>query len=237
MNSIPRSEWANGVSSELEYWDRWLAGKTPHEAGRRLRFSKDTPVQWWLKTWIPESQTQVRILDVGAGPATTLGKVWPGKTVEIVAVDPLADRYDELLAKHAQVPPVRTLACFGEDVLERFGPASFDVVHACNSLDHSTDPIRCYRQMMGVLKPGGTLVTFHMPTEGESQNYEGLHQWNFAIVEEARGNRIRVWNRHETKDLLECLEDAESPEVMVDSGYIRLRLRKSSPAASCSGSE
>ena len=44
----------------------------------------------------PEGVT-VRVLDVGAGPLTALGKVWPGRTLELTAVDPLADEYNAIL--------------------------------------------------------------------------------------------------------------------------------------------
>ena len=39
-----------------------------------------------------------RVLDVGAGPLSSLGTHVPGRDVEIIAVDPLADIYDELAA-------------------------------------------------------------------------------------------------------------------------------------------
>jgi SAM-dependent methyltransferase len=229
--TLSRLDWSRGTPSELAFWDRWLAGKTPHEEGRRRRLDPTTPLQWWICDELPETQKQVRILDVGSGPVTTLGSQWPGHEVEIVAVDPLADDYNELLRRHNLTPPVRTQACFGEDLRELFPPESFDFVHACNSLDHSRDPFRCYQQMLEVLKPGCTLITFHMKNEGASQNYEGLHQWNFEADAEAGPVVLRVWNETGSWNLFDRLEGWKDASIRVEGAYIRLRMVKDHPAA------
>jgi hypothetical protein len=62
------------------------------------RFDPDQPLQDWITEKLSASQgATVSILDVGAGPATLLGKRWKGRTVQITAVDPLADDYNHLL--------------------------------------------------------------------------------------------------------------------------------------------
>jgi SAM-dependent methyltransferase len=89
-----------------------------------------------------------RILDVGAGPLTILGKRLAEKDLSIVAVDPLADEYDKLLDRYAIVPPVRTIVQPAETLSKRFSPDSSDLVYARNCFEHSYDPIRAMQQML-----------------------------------------------------------------------------------------
>ena len=115
----------------------------------------------------------VSILYVGAGPMTTLGKKYPGQDApSVTAVDPLADEYGtRLLDQAGVVPPVRTLAGRGEELLERFAPESFDVAYARNSLDHSDDPARVIANMVRLVRPGGCVALRHYRTEGETEQY------------------------------------------------------------------
>ena len=71
---------------------------------------------------------------------TSLGFRYPGKTLTIVPVDPLADEYDRLLSDAGLNPPIRTVRVAGEELLEHFGSRRFDLAYASNSLDHSADP-------------------------------------------------------------------------------------------------
>jgi SAM-dependent methyltransferase len=137
----------------------------------------------------------MRVLDVGAGPMTSLGKRHPvlGTKVDIVACDPLADEYSEILKSLGIVPPVRTVKAFGETLVCTFGPNVFDVAHAQNSLDHADDPMEIIRQMIGVVKPGGHVILFHHQCEAEKQKYFGLHSWNFDFD----NNDLVLWRSDE----------------------------------------
>ena len=91
--------------------------------------------------------------------------------------------YDRLLARFGVEPPLRTLQCPGEQLLERFGPESFDVAYARNSLDHSHDPLTTLRNMVAVLRPHGFVALRHVRTERAEQSYSGLHQWSFDLAQ------------------------------------------------------
>ena len=100
--------------------------------------------------------------------------------MDVTAVDPLADAYNELLDKYKIAPPVRTQGVAAEELTLHFPPDSFDLSFARNCLDHSYDPFLAIQQMLLVTKRGGRVVLFHEVNEGANELYRGLHQWNFS---------------------------------------------------------
>src|SRR5271169_5360305 len=116
--------WAAGTPHEVGYWEHYFAtggDQWPEDLKRRL--DPVVPLQEHVGRYLPRGSA--RILDVGAGPLTSLGKTWPDTPVEIVAVDALADEYDRILSEEGITPPVRTTRCDAERLTERFG-AEFD---------------------------------------------------------------------------------------------------------------
>ena len=173
--------WRSGVQYELRFWDDWFRTQGLQRPDKyQEKVNPEQPLQERLLPYLP-AQAEVQILDVGAGPLTSLGKKTPGKTLHITAVDALADDYDRLLAKYAVVPPVRTHKLDAETLASRFPPASFDLVYASNAIDHVYDPEKAIVQMLAVLKPGGYMVLEHYENEAENENYSGFHQWNFCM--------------------------------------------------------
>ena len=217
-----REKWEQGLPHEMAFWEDWLAGRTQYAEDRALRLSSGRPFPWWAKRLIPGNPSRIRVLDVGAGPVTALGEVWNDKTITIVPVDPLAEAYSTVLDKYGLTPPVRTIHGLGETLVEQFGNENFDFAYACNCLDHSLDPVECYRQMLAVLKPGCSLVTFHEANEAEHQHYEGLHQWNFSVKE----SRLIVWNQDGQRDVVDECTDAASFDIEAERQYIKFTLTK-----------
>ena len=123
----------------------------------------------------------VKLLDVGSGPLTRLGKKWEGRNLEVHPVDPLAENYKTLMARLRIPAPVAPEAGDGESLLQKFPANYFDFAHASNSLDHSYDPMLAIRQMLAVVKPGCYVYLWHFAREGFEERYAGLHQWNFDI--------------------------------------------------------
>lgn len=178
-----RKAWGNGVTWEFDFWDKFLEGRNDAWAADFAeRMDPNLPLQPFLEELIrvPEGET-VRILDVGAGPFTFVGRTSSRWQLEIAAVDPLADGYDLLLTQHGVTPPVRTRAIAAEDLRQHYPPDSFDLVTARNCLDHVLDPLRALRQMLEVAKPGASLHLQHMTDEAERNLYTGMHQWNFRL--------------------------------------------------------
>lgn len=202
---LRRVVWKMGISSEIRFWQRYLStgGLTwKDEFQRRLdpdSLMDDRLVQ--LLRQVEPGAAAYQVLDVGAGPLTSLGKTAPGKAIQVRAVDPLADDYDKLLAEAKAEPPVRTEKCRGEDLDTVFGENTFHLAHARNCLDHSEDPVRAIEQMMKVTKPLGYVYMEHWTDEGEAEEYRGLHQWNFRCED----GRFIIWNLKSRTDLGDVL--------------------------------
>jgi SAM-dependent methyltransferase len=146
------------------------------------RIAPDQPLQEHLKKLLPQPNGRpYRILDIGAGPLTTVGKVCDGSRIDLLAIDPLASVYDLLLEKNGITPPVRTKYGEAEQVAEMYADGSFDLVHAANSLDHSHDPVAAIKAAARVVRPGGHVFLEHILNEGAREGYGGLHQWNFGV--------------------------------------------------------
>ena len=214
MTTLATLHRQEGIQDELRYWDEVLR---THDQGYpecfAFAFEPKAPLQGYLQALFPPQPhdegvdvSPLKILDVGAGPYTTIGKIdRRGRPVEITAIDPLGDEYAALLEKHGLRPPLRTKAMRGEDIPDHYAPATFDLVHARNSLDHSEDPMRIIRHMMTVARVGGGVFLQHRSREADRQLYQGLHQWNFDFA----------IGRMPTRDAL-LLEPRRGPVMCVD---------------------
>ncbi len=224
--------WRARTRSEVDFWAAWLTGAPGTEqwtTDREERLDPDTQIRDPLVRAELERDPaeEISILDVGAGPLTWLGYRYPGKTLTIVPVDPLADEYDRLLDEAGLDPPVRTIRVAGEALLEHFGPHRFDIAYATNALDHSADPFAIISEMVAVVRAGGVVLLRHKRNEGESARYGGLHQWNFDAVD---GSLI-VWNNAVEMDVGSALEGCAVTTAWVSDGEAVARLLVSEPIA------
>lgn len=178
---MKNENWKQGLSHELLFWDHWMEtrGGTWKE-DFFFRCDPDAALQDYICAYLnaPEG-ANVRILDVGAGPLTLLGKKWNGRSVELIATDALAKEYDYLLEKHEIVPPVRTIPVKAEELDGHFPANHFDLVHAQNCIDHCEHPLKVIENMLKLARPGAFVLLYHAVREGEREGYEGLHQWDF----------------------------------------------------------
>jgi SAM-dependent methyltransferase len=178
-----RLAWRWRLPTEVGHWDIWLRTRGMSDPGDfARRIAPDEPLQEHLKKLLPQSNGRpYRILDVGAGPLTTVGKVCDGSKIDLLAIDPLASVYDMLLDKNGITPPVRTKYGEAEKIAEMYTDGSFDLVHAANSLDHAHDPVAAIKAAARVVRPGGHVFLEHILNEGAREGYGGLHQWNFGV--------------------------------------------------------
>jgi SAM-dependent methyltransferase len=177
------TDWETSLPEEVHFWAKALADPARNWVLEEFsqRTNPELPLQQELRDLLGEDcGPVVRILDVGAGPLTRLGKVWRGKTLEIVPTDPLAPEYDRILREIDLQPVVRTIAIQGEQLTKHFSSGAFDIAYASNSLDHTEDPLEIIRQMAVLVKVGGYLYLWHFVNSGIGEHYSGLHQWNFG---------------------------------------------------------
>jgi SAM-dependent methyltransferase len=220
-----RALWRRGKRSEVEFWADWLVGAPGTEqwsSDRDARLAADTEIRDpVVRSELERNPArEISILDVGAGPVTWLGYRYPGKTLTIVPVDPLADEYDRLLRDAGLRPPVRTVRVAGEALLEHFGPQRFDIAYATNALDHSADPSTIISNMVAVVRPGGVVILRHKRNEGESARYGGLHQWNFDVLD---GNLL-LWNDAVEVNVGSSLQGRAATTAWISQGEVVARL-------------
>ena len=198
--------WSSGIGFELRYWDHWLASRggtdsrlpgtavSTRDFLRRLNASTPFSFENRLARHVARrpprevrAQTHFRVLDVGSGPVPGAGyrMTRPGWSMELFASDALAKPYDQLLAKHGVVPPLRVTQLRCEELTERYNEDYFDMVLSVNALDHARDPVQCVRQMATVAKPGGLIFVMVHPNEAlhADENERGFHNWNLANVD------------------------------------------------------
>jgi SAM-dependent methyltransferase len=213
-----------GLDFETDYWDsffRTRGGQWTEDYQRRLDPGATLiPMHARLVDSIPGDD--IGVLDVGAGPLTVLGKRHPTKRLRITAVDPLAARYDILLAKYGVTPPVRTIAGSGESLLAQFGEGAFDFVYAQNCIDHAEDPVVAIEQMVRVTRPGGLTALYHAPDEAEAQSYSGLHQWNFSL----KDDRFVVSGRSRRTDIANHVAALGECSATLEVGWILAVIRR-----------
>jgi SAM-dependent methyltransferase len=214
---------AGGIRAELAFWERWLqTGGLQWPDEYRMRLDPGRPFPTALEPFLAHLPPgPARILDVGAGPLTSLGAAHPTRQILLTATDVLAPKYDALLARYGVTPPVRTVFAEAERLVERFGPDSFDLVHAQNSIDHARDPVAAILQMLAVARPGCFVVLGHEENEAENEGYAGLHQWNFT-----RSGDAFVITGRRTTDVSRLL--APHADVICDlqNGWLAVQIRK-----------
>ena len=215
---IPRGGRSTALRDEIKFWRRWFtSGGLEWPDDFQERFNPMQPIQDHVATYIDRiERNPVRILDVGSGPITKLGKKHPSKEIIITATDLLASRYDRLLSEVRFEPLVRTIFADAEKLAEQFGEKPFDIVHAQNSIDHTTNPMAAIMQMIAVCRPHGYVILYHAENEGERENYNQLHKWNFTcengdfIIRDQQGGVTNVTKELAAAGEVTCIRDGDA---------------------------
>ncbi len=205
--------WKFNISSEVRFWDKCI--KTdgliwPDEY--KLRFDPNLPLQKEIAELLP-NQSEVNILDVGAGPFTYLGKVHDKIKLRINAVDPLADEYDKLFVKYSVNPIIHTEKLEAENLSKKFKENSFDLVFARNCIDHTYSPEESILEMLKVVKKNCYVLLMHKPNEAENEKWRGLHQWNFSSQDGAffissKNSELNFTKKYNNICNVECFYDS-----------------------------
>jgi len=188
-----REIWESHIQSELNYWKDQLR-RQDSEAWRTdyaERLDPAAPLQDVIAKRIDRTIKVNKILDVGSGPLTSINRKCDSCEVSIIAVDPLAEFFNELMDAKGITPPVRPVTGWGERLAEQFGEDQFDITYSRNAVDHSYDPIKCIDEMIKVTKKGRYVIVEMNERAGTLENWTGLHQWDFFI-----GRTLPLFQRH-----------------------------------------
>lgn len=203
--------WERALPDEAAFWAKELPERIRTLPAYRARMRPDAPVSdGFLARYLDRIDGDpIRVIDVGCGPLTAVGKRHGDRVVEVTAVDPLAEEYNRAMDQAGIEPPVRPRACPGEDLLELFAPGSFDVAYARNAIDHGYDPLRTIEGMLALVAPSGYVVLEHLPREASRNCYRNLHQWDMTLedgrlVLERAGARLDVSARLADRADLHC---------------------------------
>jgi SAM-dependent methyltransferase len=126
------------------------------------------------------NKTSSKVLEIGCGPCSSLYYGIKNKLINVTCVDACADEYKRILNNDMYHPIIQG---FGEDIAEMFYMQSFDIMFMQNSLDHTIDPTKVIRNCLSLLRLGGELYLSGFINEGKIQQYHGLHQHNFNVVD------------------------------------------------------
>lgn len=172
--------WKNGIAEEIFFWDQIIGGTHPEQAwikGFNKRIIGIDVCPGHLHKYLGRKN-----LDVGSGPATSLGYKFGDKKFKVTAIDPLANQYAKLFAKYDKMPTVKTQAGFAEDL--PFESSTFNFVYSRNALDHCYAPVKAIQEMIRVCQKDGYVVFECNINEGLFNHYEGMHNWNFIPIDD-----------------------------------------------------
>lgn len=177
-----KENWINGIPEEVDFWNQWLETKGLYWKQDYVdRLNPELELQEELGQFFEKMKGAPRILDIGAGPLTYIGKVFHGMKIDLVPVDALAEQYDVILQNNGVEPLIRTIKWDSENIInlpEEFG--DFDLIVARNTLDHSYDPMLAIVMLPYKLNDKGVVYLRHFINEATRGNFNGLHQWNFC---------------------------------------------------------
>jgi SAM-dependent methyltransferase len=191
------TERSVALDLEVSYWESIASGTFRIEewcAIFKRRARGDVFFPDYIVPYFRPAPGVTKVLDVGAGPHTTLGRPRTPMNVEITAIDPLAEAYKNILKKHGYTPRTPTIYGDAERLSEQFDDDVFDLVYSRNAIDHVANPEIAIREMLNVCRPGGVVFFEGNINEAVAQNYKQLHKWNFMTVEDGKNGDCVLWN-------------------------------------------
>lgn len=222
LRQEPRNRWRTQLPKEVSFWKQWIDSGGGNSERYRQGLDRSLPLQPELARLLDATEGEVRILDVGAGPISFVGKVFGDRPVTLVPVDPLAEEYERLLTAAGVEPPVPTRNGSAEELSKQFPEGSFDLVHASNSIDHAFDPVLAIAEMVKMVRPGGYVYLSHFRNEGHQNGYYGLHQWNFDVED----GEFIVWNPVQRRSVTSELRQVAEIEARLDGDLTEVTLRR-----------
>ncbi|MBD3341109.1 MAG: methyltransferase domain-containing protein [Candidatus Lokiarchaeota archaeon] len=150
----------------------------------------------------------LKTLEIGSGPNSNLSYWVDKKLIKVTAIDPLANIYKKIMKKLNYTYPITPIKMKGENLLNHFERESFHIVFAQNSLDHSENPIKCFRNGVELLKKGGLIFVCSNIREGTRKCWAGIHNFDIYIengdlfLENQQGRKIKFLDNYNNLELI-----------------------------------
>jgi SAM-dependent methyltransferase len=120
-------------------------------------------------------------LEIGSGPNSNLS-YWADKgLLRVIAIDPLADIYRNIMKKLGYKYPITPIKIKAEELMNYFKGELFHIIFAQNSLDHAEDPLLCFRNAYKLLKKRGLLFICSNVKEGTRKFWLGMHKFDIYV--------------------------------------------------------
>jgi SAM-dependent methyltransferase len=207
------------TADDLAFWDNWIGSRGGEWHDDYATRTRKHDLSEEFRALITKTQMNTgkpktaRILDVAPGPLTALGTLWPGVDVELRVMDPSAEAYQRLLAKHKVVPPVTPDAGSMTGIADKYSENFFDVVNLPDSLKKSSDPLETLLQCTRSIRPGGHVVLGHA-TELAPWHLEHVDGTVYLIHD-------KVWT-----NVTAVFEGLADLEINVDHLWVKLKITK-----------
>jgi len=147
-------------------------------------------------------------LEIGSGPNSNLS-YWVDKgLLKVIAIDPLADIYEKIMKKLNYDYPIAPIKLTGESLLKKFKEETFHIVFTQNSLDHTENPIICFKNAYVSLKKGGLIFVCSNMKEGTRTSWSGMHKFdiyvedNNLLLANKKGEISNLFDENMTLDLV-----------------------------------
>lgn len=177
VRRLSRRPTEDPFEAEIAFWREYLSGRPPAvsdaHAWRRAFPPHLSPL---LDELTAAAGRKVEALEVGSGPVSLLAWGVEKGLFTLIAVDPLAETYEQLMHSHGYSYPVAPVEGKGEELTNLFPARRFDVIYSSNAIDHAESPAMCVAAMTNVLTETGILYLEGFVREGSKSNWYGLHR-------------------------------------------------------------
>lgn len=175
LRYLLKGNWRMGT--ELAYWEYALK-YNPHSKNHNYkRFTDEIkPLLNILSELFGEENKPYNLLDVGPGPRTILIEGYRKNLYNLNGIDPLANELKKFICGREFL--VQGTCEYLDKI---YPPQSFHMVYASNSLDHTEDPLKCFKNMVNATIINGIVVIRSAIKEGSRLNWRGLHQHDLFV--------------------------------------------------------
>ena len=158
---------------------------------------------------------KLNTLEIGAGPNSNLSYWVDNQLLHVIAIDPLANIYKNIMKKLSYQYPIVPIKLKGEHLLDYFKKDTFHIVFAQNSLDHMEYPLVCFKNAVQVLKKNGLLFICTNVKEGSRKAWTGIHKFDIYF----ENNELLLANQK--GEIFKFIDESISIDLIFYETYLK----------------